>query len=277
MTPAVVPPIAPNRLLTPRKTPAALRSAAAARRRAAVPPTRFEALARAPSISPATEWATEFARELRRDGDDYRVLNGLGEFYFRIDADEATGVIGMFVGPTKEQMAVLPTRAVALPDGRTAYSFTMFQPADMPDELFEAQHASLLREFRNIERLLNTGRAGDRHHDLLHGTCEQPRIKVIREPALHSVTASMRWTADAVTRGHVNNANESWRRNGRRVDWASAERRVRYGRAHSSPIAACVCVRASSAPTPRRRTRRRRRRPGARVAGHGPRSREGAG
>jgi hypothetical protein len=31
----------------------------------------------------------------------------------------------------------------------------MFQAAEMPDELFEAQHASLQREFGNIERALN--------------------------------------------------------------------------------------------------------------------------
>jgi hypothetical protein len=101
------------------------------------------------------EWATEFARELRREGDDYKVVNGLGEFFFTIRADPASGVIDMFAGPTKEQMAVFPTRAVALPDGRTAYSFTMFQGPEMPDELFDAQHASLRREFANIERALN--------------------------------------------------------------------------------------------------------------------------
>ena len=101
------------------------------------------------------EWATEFARELRRDGDDYKVVNGLGEFYFAIEADPDSGVIDMFAGPTKQQLAVFPTRAVPLPDGRTAYSFTMFQGPDMPDELFEAQHASLQREFANIERALN--------------------------------------------------------------------------------------------------------------------------
>jgi hypothetical protein len=101
------------------------------------------------------EWATEFARELRRDGDDYKVVNGLGEFVFRIEADEDTGVIDMYAGPTSEQMAVFPTRAVALPDGRTAYSFTMFQGPDMPDELFEAQYASLQRELANLERLLD--------------------------------------------------------------------------------------------------------------------------
>ena len=100
------------------------------------------------------EWATEFARELRREGDDYKVVNGLGEFYFAIRADRASGVIDMFAGPAKDQMAVFPTRAVALPDGRTAYTFTMFQAPGMPDELFEAQHASLRREFVNIERAL---------------------------------------------------------------------------------------------------------------------------
>jgi len=101
------------------------------------------------------EWATEFARELRREGDDYKVVNGLGEFYFDIRADRGTGVIDMYAGPSKQRMAVFPTRAVPLPDGRTAYSFTMFQAADMPDGLFEAQHASLQREFANIERALS--------------------------------------------------------------------------------------------------------------------------
>jgi hypothetical protein len=99
------------------------------------------------------EWATEFARELRREGDDYKVRNGLGEFFFAIRADPTTGVIDMFSGPTKDAMAVFPTRAVALPDGRTAYTFTMFQGPNMPDDLFDAQHASLQREFANIERV----------------------------------------------------------------------------------------------------------------------------
>jgi hypothetical protein len=96
------------------------------------------------------EWATEFARELRRDGPDYKVVNGLGEFYFEIRADADTGVIDMFAGPSKDQMAIFPTRAVELPDGRTAFSFTMFQGPGMPDDLFESQHQSLKREFANI-------------------------------------------------------------------------------------------------------------------------------
>ena len=96
-------------------------------------------------------WATEFARDLKRDADGYRVVNGLGELCFEIRADRVTGVIDMLAGPNRDAMAVFPTRAVALPDGRTAYTFTMFQAPGMPDELFDAQHASLQREFANIE------------------------------------------------------------------------------------------------------------------------------
>ena len=102
-------------------------------------------------IAKLPEWATEFARELKREGEDYKVVNGLGEFYFEIEADSQTGVIDMFAGPSKDQMAIFPTRVVALPDGSTAFSFTMFQGPDMPDELFESQHESLKREFTNIQ------------------------------------------------------------------------------------------------------------------------------
>ena len=113
------------------------------------PPTAvFEYMA---DIEKLPEWATEFARELKHDGEDYKVVNGLGEFYFEIKADSQTGVIDMFAGPSKDQMAIFPTRVVALPDGSTAFSFTMFQGPDMPDELFESQHESLKREFTNIQ------------------------------------------------------------------------------------------------------------------------------
>jgi len=97
-------------------------------------------------------WATEFARELRREGDRWIVRNNLGELVFEIRSDERTGVIDMLAGPTADELAMFPTRVVGLPDGQTAYSFTMFQAPGMPDDLFESQHESLRREFTNIER-----------------------------------------------------------------------------------------------------------------------------
>lgn len=99
------------------------------------------------------EWATEFARELREEDGGFKVVNNLGEFVFEIRSDEETGVIDMYAGPTREELAVFPTRVVELPDGSTSYSFTMFQNPGMPAELFESQHESLKREFENLERL----------------------------------------------------------------------------------------------------------------------------
>ena len=95
-------------------------------------------------------WATEFARELKFEDGKAKVVNGLGELYFSIEADPKTGVIDMLAGPTEEELAVFPTRVVGLPGGKVAYSFTMFQGPEMPDELFESQYEALLREFDNI-------------------------------------------------------------------------------------------------------------------------------
>jgi hypothetical protein len=96
------------------------------------------------------EWASDFARELRYEDGKTKVVNGLGEFYFRIDADAATGVIDMYAGPSEDELALFPTRVVALGEARSAYSFTMFKAPGMPDELFESQYDSLRREFDNI-------------------------------------------------------------------------------------------------------------------------------
>ncbi len=90
-------------------------------------------------------WATEFARELRHDGDRTVVVNGLGEFLLSIDADDETGVIDMYADG-----ALFPTRVVPLGADRSAYTFTMFKSPDAPDELFDSQYRSLLREFDNI-------------------------------------------------------------------------------------------------------------------------------
>jgi hypothetical protein len=96
------------------------------------------------------EWATDFAQELKYEDGQAKVVNGLGEFYFRIDADAKTGVIDMYAGPSEEDLALFPTRVVALGDSKSAYSFTMFKAPGMPDELFESQYESLRREFDNI-------------------------------------------------------------------------------------------------------------------------------
>jgi hypothetical protein len=103
-------------------------------------------------IEKLPEWATEFARELRLVDGHYKIVNGLGEFFFEIHADAESGVIDMLAGPSEDALLCFPTRVVATPAGGSAFTFTMFQAPGQPDEQFETQHASLLREFRNLTR-----------------------------------------------------------------------------------------------------------------------------
>jgi hypothetical protein len=109
----------------------------------------FEYLA---EIENLPAWATEFARELRVVDGRHKVVNGLGEFFFRIEADSDTGVIDMLAGPSEDELALFPTRVVPLGRDASAFTFTMFQPTGMSDELFDSQYRSLLREFENLER-----------------------------------------------------------------------------------------------------------------------------
>jgi hypothetical protein len=106
----------------------------------------FDYLSRIESLP---EWANEFARELHYDDGEAIVVNGLGEFVFRIEADAETGVIDMLAGPSADELTVFPTRVVDIPGVGTAFTFTMFQLPGTADELFELQHASLEREFEN--------------------------------------------------------------------------------------------------------------------------------
>ena len=73
-----------------------------------LPASKREVFAYMSEIENLPEWATEFARELRRDEDGYTVVNNLGEFRFEIRADEETGVIDMFAGPTAERDGGVP-------------------------------------------------------------------------------------------------------------------------------------------------------------------------
>ena len=116
----------------------------------AAPPD--EVFAYLADIEKLPEWATEFARELRLVDGRYKVVNGLGEFFFEIRADARSGVIDMLAGPEEDALICFPSRVVATPAGGSAFTFTMFQAPGQPDEQFKGQHTSLLREFENLER-----------------------------------------------------------------------------------------------------------------------------
>lgn len=122
---------------------------------AVLPAPKAKAFAFLADVENLPRWATEFARELKVVDGRHKIVNGLGEFFFEIRADEATGVIDMLAGPDDDQMALFPSRVVELPDGTSAYTFTMFQAPGQSDELFESQYRSLLRELENVRRELS--------------------------------------------------------------------------------------------------------------------------
>ena len=98
------------------------------------------------------KWATEFCCELKPEGPEYKVVTPMGEMFFDIKADSATGVIDMFAGPEKDTMGIFPVRVLGLPGGKSVVLFTMFQAPDMGDEAFNGQYESLLKEFENIKQ-----------------------------------------------------------------------------------------------------------------------------
>lgn len=100
----------------------------------------------------APEWATEFVRELKVVDGKHKAITPMGEVFFRVEADEGTGVVDVFAGPAEGEMAISPGRVVALPRGTTAFLFTLFRPPGVSEEEFAGQFESLQRELGNLRR-----------------------------------------------------------------------------------------------------------------------------
>jgi hypothetical protein len=113
--------------------------------------TRDEVFEYLADIDNLPEWASEFARELKLVDGRHVVVNGLGELFFEIHADRERGIVDMLAGPAPDALALFPVRIVEAPGG-SVLTFTMVQQPGQPDEQFEGQHESLLRELANLER-----------------------------------------------------------------------------------------------------------------------------
>ncbi len=104
------------------------------------------------------KWATGFCRALKREGDRHKIVTPAGEIFFRIEADEHTGVLDMFGGPSDDRMAYWPARVVERPGAGSLFLFTAFQYPGMSDEEFERQCSVLEREeFPHIRRYTEGG------------------------------------------------------------------------------------------------------------------------
>jgi len=108
------------------------------------------------NIQNLPKWATGFAKELKEIDGEYKVVTPQGEIFFRMESNAGTGIIDMYGGPTKEQMAYFPSRVIATPENKSAYMFTNFQWPGIPDEVFAAQNGTLVEEFENIIKQVET-------------------------------------------------------------------------------------------------------------------------
>ncbi|MFA5952868.1 MAG: hypothetical protein WC807_21640 [Hyphomicrobium sp.] len=113
--------------------------------------SKAKAFAFIADIANLPTWATVFCKELKRDAQGkHKVVTPGGEIFFRIAADEKTGTIDMFGGPTEDQMAYWPARVVERPGAGSLFIFTAMQYPGMTDEGFAMQCESLKQEFAHI-------------------------------------------------------------------------------------------------------------------------------
>jgi len=96
-------------------------------------------------------WAIGFAKGIRREDGGWLVRTATGaQLPLRVEADAATGVVDFVVDGVPAR-----TRVVAN-DGGAEYVFTMFQPPQMPDDLFTGQIAELGRELTVLKAHLES-------------------------------------------------------------------------------------------------------------------------
>jgi hypothetical protein len=100
------------------------------------------------------KWATEFCKKLENVEGRYYVTSCQGRILFEMQADPKTGVLDMAGGPTESQMTLWPARVVPLPDGNSAFLFTVIQGPGVPDDEFQDQLDSLGREMLNVKNLM---------------------------------------------------------------------------------------------------------------------------
>jgi uncharacterized protein YndB with AHSA1/START domain len=112
--------------------------------RFAAPPNRiFDFLA---DIENLPRWAVTFCQKLTRVDGGYRVTTPGGEIWFRIDGEPRTGVIDLWGGPDRGQMAQWPMRVIGDRLGGAVLTFTAIQTPAESDDIFARQCAALDHE-----------------------------------------------------------------------------------------------------------------------------------
>ncbi|HAA15002.1 MAG TPA: hypothetical protein DCE41_26235 [Cytophagales bacterium] len=96
------------------------------------------------------EWAVHFFQDIREEDGQFIATLPFGEMPIRLDADRETGVLDIYLGdgaPTR-------TRLVEVGEGLCLYNFTLVQPPQMPDSVWEAEGIPNMEDELNRLKLL---------------------------------------------------------------------------------------------------------------------------
>ena len=110
------------------------------------------------SIENLKKWATGHCLDVKKEGNDYKIITPKGEMYQVFEKDKNTGVIDMFSGPSKDMMWCWPTRVVDDNMGGSIFIFTCIQMPEQSDEEFSMQCSGLDKEFGNIRNIIEDQR-----------------------------------------------------------------------------------------------------------------------
>ncbi|HEX3303710.1 MAG TPA: hypothetical protein VHR64_12570 [Thermomicrobiales bacterium] len=105
-------------------------------------------------INNVTEWAFNFAKELKVINGSHKVVTPAGELFLRYDSHPDLGLIDMWGGPAEDQMTPLPVRVLPLANGSSAVTITLTQTPDVDDAVFKKQVASLNEESAGLKTRL---------------------------------------------------------------------------------------------------------------------------
>ena len=79
------------------------------------------------------EWAIHFVQDMEKTEEGYIATLPFGKASFYIQSDHNTGIIDLNIGEGKP----IRTRLIEIEEGWCTYVFTLAQPIDMPDEVWD--------------------------------------------------------------------------------------------------------------------------------------------
>lgn len=104
-------------------------------------------------VNNLTRWAVAFAKNIRKEKDQWIVSTTTGEIGLRLSADERTGVVDYWMSPAPGVEVLAASRVI--PRGAASeYCFTQFHPEGMPDEAFRQSVQALKHELTVLKALL---------------------------------------------------------------------------------------------------------------------------